>query len=322
MARKYSNTSVETTLVNSVNSSVTSIEINDTGGLPATFPYSLILDFETANVEVVTVTNLAGGTLTVTRGQDGTAAQSHNTGAVVVHGPTARDFSEPQAHIDAASEVHGLAAGSELVGTTDTQALTNKTISGSANTLTNIAGSSLAPAFNASTVDATFQSVTLSGPDPDVDVATELADLQAGLPVPGQRPGEVIGTPTVETSNSSTFTTTETQVSSITVPLVSGRTYWVEAFIGFNSTVVGDVISGRLREDNASGNIIDQNVIATVFVSGFRKTTCPLYFRFTASATANKTFVATGQRDFGTGTCRMEANTNRPSFMRVIYESG
>jgi hypothetical protein len=181
MARKYSNVSVETTLTSGIDSSQTSIAINDTGGLPASFPYSLIIDFEAATVEVVTVTNLSGGTLTVVRGEDGTAAQSHDAGAEVVHGVTARDLSEPQQHIDATDEVHGLPTGSVIVGTLATQTLTNKTIDAASNTLTNIGGDSLATTLSAPTVDATFQSVTLSGPDPDVDVATELAGLRTDL---------------------------------------------------------------------------------------------------------------------------------------------
>lgn len=134
MARNYSNTTVETTLVNAVGSSDTLIRVNDTTGMPITFPFSLILDYQGSNVEVVTVTGLSGPDFVVTRGEDGTGAQAHDAGAVVVHGGTARDFFEPQQHIDATS-AHGVGGTADIVGTDTTQTLTNKTISASANTL-------------------------------------------------------------------------------------------------------------------------------------------------------------------------------------------
>lgn len=136
MARQFSNTTVETTLVSSVSNSDTLIDVVDDTGFPAMFPFSLIIDFQSSTVEVVTVTGTAGASYTVTRGQDGTAAQSHNAGAVVVHGVTARDLQEPQDHIDASMDVHGIGATADTVGTDTAQVLTNKTIAAASNTLT------------------------------------------------------------------------------------------------------------------------------------------------------------------------------------------
>lgn len=142
MARNYSNTTVETTLVNAVGSSDTLIRVNDTTGMPITFPFSLILDYQGSNVEVVTVTGLSGPDFTVTRGEDGTGAQAHDAGAVVVHGGTARDLFEPQQHIDATS-AHGVGGTADVVGTDTTQTLTNKSIDGTANTLTSITATAI-----------------------------------------------------------------------------------------------------------------------------------------------------------------------------------
>lgn len=143
MARKYSNTSVETTLASSIGASDTLLAVTDSTGMPVQFPFSLILDYQSSAVEVVTVTNISGPNFVVTRGEDGTGAQTHDAGAVVVHGATARDLSEPQLHIDAVTQVHGLDPGSDLVGTADTQTLTNKTISGLSNTLTDVTASAI-----------------------------------------------------------------------------------------------------------------------------------------------------------------------------------
>lgn len=127
MARRYySSTAVATTLTGSVTNVATTIPVAATTGFPGTTPYTLIIDSDTASEEVVSVTGVAGLNLTVTRGVDGTSAVSHSNGATVKHGVSARDFDEPNAHIQASSAVHGLTG--TVVGTTDTQTLTNKTL--------------------------------------------------------------------------------------------------------------------------------------------------------------------------------------------------
>lgn len=182
MARKYSNTFAETTLIGSISNSATTITIGATAGLPASFPYTLAIDYETATVEMVTVTALAGSNLTVTRGQDGTSAQSHNAGARVVHPVSARDLSEPQVHIDASADIHGLTGGASTVGTSSTQTLTNKTISGVANTLSNIPSSAIT-ALAAAKVSQPFAALTAVGADGTAQVMTVTGD-EGGRTVP------------------------------------------------------------------------------------------------------------------------------------------
>jgi len=141
--RYYSSTAVETTLAGSASNSATSITVTALSGFPNTTPWTAILDADTASEEVVEVTNVAGTTLTVTRGVDGTSAVSHNAGASFRHGVSARDFDEANDHVNDSTGVHGLGSSSAVVGTTDTQTLTNKTISGANNTLSAIAQSSV-----------------------------------------------------------------------------------------------------------------------------------------------------------------------------------
>ena len=98
--RYYSSTAARTTLASGVNDSTTTFTVVAVSGWPSSFPYTLIIDQDTINEEVVNVTARTGTTLTVERGQDGTSAVSHSAGAAVNHGVSARDFDEPNAFLN------------------------------------------------------------------------------------------------------------------------------------------------------------------------------------------------------------------------------
>lgn len=129
-SRFYSSTALETTLTNSITPSTTIIQVAATTGFPGSLPYTIAIDYGAAGMELVEVTSVAGLNLTVTRAVDGTSAASHNSGAAVRHVSSARDFTDSRTHEAATGAVHGLTG--DIVGTTDTQTLTNKTISGAA----------------------------------------------------------------------------------------------------------------------------------------------------------------------------------------------
>jgi hypothetical protein len=128
IARYYSSTAVKTTLSSSIGSSDTSMTTASTSGFPTSYPYTLILEKDSANEEIVTVTALVGTSLTITRGVDGTSGRSHSAGISVEHGVIALDFTNFRSHEAAAANVHDIGSGASVVGTTTTQTLSNKTL--------------------------------------------------------------------------------------------------------------------------------------------------------------------------------------------------
>jgi hypothetical protein len=140
--RKYSSRSQQTTLSGALTSSGTSATVVSgtslLGGatISSGQTFTVVIDPDTALEEIVDVTAVSTNTLTITRGIDGSSGVAHSAGAVVRHMAIGRDYREANTHIEASSGVHGLTGS--VVGTSDTQTLTNKTISAADNTLTGV----------------------------------------------------------------------------------------------------------------------------------------------------------------------------------------
>jgi microcystin-dependent protein len=137
--RYYSSVAIDTTLKFGITSSDLTLEVNSTAGFPTSYPYTLALGYDLSNEELVTIIGASGNVLTVGttvagganiagRGVDSTNDQAHAGGEPVKHVISARDMTEAQAHIASEAGTHGIAGS--FVGTTDTQTLTNKTITG------------------------------------------------------------------------------------------------------------------------------------------------------------------------------------------------
>ncbi len=98
-------------------------------------PFYVVIGRGLATEEKILCSSRSGNTITVYsdgittgRGADGTTIASHSNNAEIEHIFTATDADEANAHVNASSAVHGIAGS--VVGTTDTQTLTNKTLDG------------------------------------------------------------------------------------------------------------------------------------------------------------------------------------------------
>jgi hypothetical protein len=119
MTRKYSSVSVNTTLASGISSSATTMVVA-TGTASALLggvtlasgnvdQFTVAIDPDTANEEIVFVTNVSSDTLTIQRAKAGSSGVTHSGGATIKHVLTSDDLNS-------------------YVNTTDTQTLTNKTL--------------------------------------------------------------------------------------------------------------------------------------------------------------------------------------------------
>lgn len=128
--RHYSNLAAPATLAGNLTDSATTTTVSPSlSGYPTSYPYTVALERGTNNEELILVTNTSGVMVTMTRAYGGTTAKAHDVGSAFEHVVDATDADEANSHVNAASGVHSVVGA--LVGTTDSQTLTNKTISSS-----------------------------------------------------------------------------------------------------------------------------------------------------------------------------------------------
>ena len=102
MTRKYSSISVQTTLASGISNSATSMTVATgagsalMGGVTLAAGnvdiFTVALDVDTQNEEIVYITAVSGDTFTIVRGQAGTSAITHTGGATVKHVLTSADL--------------------------------------------------------------------------------------------------------------------------------------------------------------------------------------------------------------------------------------
>lgn len=110
MTRKFSSTSIETTLLNPIApGDLTATVATGTGGglmggvilAPGNVDqFTVAFDVDTQNEEIVFVTEISGDTLTIVRGGAGTGDIAHTAGATVKHVLTSDDLNAFEAGLD------------------------------------------------------------------------------------------------------------------------------------------------------------------------------------------------------------------------------
>ena len=130
MTSKYSSTSVETTLQNAITTSgATSMVVSsgtgsalmggvtlDAGNVDI---FTVAIDVDTINEEIVFITNQSSDTMTIVRGRAGSSAVTHSAGATVKHVLSSYDLTNFQG---AVSPIASLGFGGSTSGTTTVQA--------------------------------------------------------------------------------------------------------------------------------------------------------------------------------------------------------
>ena len=130
MTSKYSSTSVETTLQNAIASSgATSMVVSSgtgsalmggvTLGASNVDVFTVAIDVDTINEEIVFITNQNSDTMTIVRGQAGSSAVTHSAGATVKHVLSSYDLTNFES---AVTPVASLGFSGSTSGTTTVQA--------------------------------------------------------------------------------------------------------------------------------------------------------------------------------------------------------
>lgn len=131
--RKYRNSAARTLAAPIPNPTATSMTVDSASGFPTQFPYTLIIDPDGTLEEVVDVTAAVGNILTVVRGVDSTTPAAHAAGVKIVHGVSARDFTEANTHVNQTTGAHGTTGS--MVDTDSAQTIVgSKTFTGGLNT--------------------------------------------------------------------------------------------------------------------------------------------------------------------------------------------
>jgi hypothetical protein len=209
---EHTGNAVATTLATSITAGTASIGIVASTGWPSgsVGPFWATIDRGTASEEKILVLSRTGTTLTVSsRGADGTTATSHASGASIEHTISATEVDDANR---VAVEVDALGT---VVGPTETQTLTGKTISADNNTLSGIAASSF----------------VLSNGSGNIDGSAAQKAIPSGV---------VVGTTDTQTLTGKTLT-----APTLTAPVASGSlagfggawSTWTPTLTAFSATI-------------------------------------------------------------------------------------
>lgn len=281
--RKYSSRSQQTTLSSGISSSDTTMTVGSgsslMGGktLTSTQYFTVVIDPDTALEEIVDVYSYtSGNTLTITRGRDGSTGVAHSAGAVIRHMAIGRDYQEANDHIEAASGVHGLTGS--VVGTTDTQTLTNKTIDTASNTITG----AVTLTGTQTLTNKTLTSPTLTTPalgTPSAAVLTNATGLPVSTGVSGLGTGVATFLATPSSANLAAALTDETGTGAnvfATSPTLVTPVLGVATATSINGTTIPS--SATLVKTSDTGTVTSAMIADATIVNGDISTTAAIAY--------------------------------------------
>ena len=287
--RKYSSKAQQTTLSAPITSTATTMSVVNgsavMGGktLTGTQTYTVVIDPDTALEEIVNVTLYSSGnTLTIARGIDSASpgtGSAHSAGAIVRHMAIGRDYQEANDHIEASAAVHGLAGS--VVGTTDTQTLTNKTLTSptitgtgaiagtftgnlTGNVTGNVSGSAGSATGNAATATAlaTGRTISLTG---DVTGTTGSFDGTGNATMTSAIAAGVI----VDADINAAAAITKTKISGTAITAADTGT--VTSTMILDGTIVNADINSSAQiaysKTNLTNSIVDADVNASAAIA-------------------------------------------------------
>lgn len=142
------------------------------------------------------------------------------------------------------------------------------------------------------------------------------ADIDAAIAAAMAAPlGELVGS-SEETTDSGTFTTTVTQIGSVTFTQVSGYTYMIECCIHLVSDG-SDTYQGTLWENSTAGTERASRRCDSRTSNQARPNVLRVRYRYVAGASGSKTFVVSGHRIAGLGNVWRDAGTDHRQLFTV-----
>jgi hypothetical protein len=268
--RKYSSRSQQTTLSGALTSSGTSATVVSgtslLGGatISAGQTFTVVIDPDTALEEIVDVTAVSTNTLTITRGIDGSSGVAHSAGAVVRHMAIGRDYREANTHVEASSGVHGVTGS--VVGTSDTQTLTNKTIDAASNTISNIANSNISS--SAAIADSKLATISTAGKVANSATTATSANTNSAIVVRDSSGNFSAGTITANiTGNVSGSAGSTTGNAATATTLATARDFQITGDVEASAVSFNGSSSVSLVSSIATGAIVNADVNASAGIT-------------------------------------------------------